>query len=66
MKILLTGASGFLGNAYAAAAIRRGHEVTGLANLTLNLHPIASKLKTQPINFNEQLEALTYTEPLQA
>lgn len=30
MKILLTGASGLLGNAYAAAALRRGHEVTGL------------------------------------
>jgi len=34
MKILLTGASGLLGNAYAEAAIRRGHEVTGLFNTT--------------------------------
>lgn len=30
MKILLTGASGFLGNHYARAARRRGHEVLGL------------------------------------
>ncbi|MEM8868069.1 MAG: SDR family oxidoreductase [Verrucomicrobiota bacterium] len=30
MKILLTGASGLLGNAYAEAAIRRDHEVIGL------------------------------------
>ena len=30
MKILLTGASGLLGNAYAEAAVRRGHNVTGL------------------------------------
>ncbi|PXA05683.1 NAD(P)-dependent oxidoreductase [Coraliomargarita sinensis] len=32
MKILLTGASGLLGNAYASAAVRRGHEVIALAN----------------------------------
>lgn len=32
MKILLTGASGLLGNAYALAALRRGHEVVGLYN----------------------------------
>ena len=32
MKILLTGASGLLGNAYALAAVRRGHEVIGLSN----------------------------------
>jgi dTDP-4-dehydrorhamnose reductase len=30
MKILLTGASGFLGHAYARAALRRGHSVTAL------------------------------------
>lgn len=32
MKILLTGASGLLGNTYASAAVRRGHEVIALAN----------------------------------
>ena len=32
MKILLTGASGLLGNAYALAAVRRGHEVIGISN----------------------------------
>lgn len=30
MKILVTGASGLLGHAYAEAAVRRGHQVTGL------------------------------------
>jgi len=34
MKILLTGASGLLGNAYALAAIRRNHEVVGFYNRT--------------------------------
>ena len=34
MKILLTGASGLLGHAYATAAIRRGHEVVAIANQT--------------------------------
>lgn len=32
MKILLIGASGLLGHAYALAAIRRGHQVTALFN----------------------------------
>jgi dTDP-4-dehydrorhamnose reductase len=32
MKILLTGASGLLGHAYAQAAIHRGHSVTALYN----------------------------------
>ncbi len=32
MKILLTGASGLLGNAYAEAAVRRGHALTALYN----------------------------------
>lgn len=35
MKILLTGASGLLGNAYALAAVRRGHEVIALTHQNL-------------------------------
>jgi len=36
------------------------------SNLTFNLHPIVSKLKTQPATFDEQLEELTCVEPLRA
>ncbi|MFT4901327.1 MAG: dTDP-4-dehydrorhamnose reductase [Lentimonas sp.] len=43
MKILLTGASGLLGNAYAEAAIRRGHEITAIYNTT---QPSASGIKS--------------------
>ncbi len=32
MKILITGASGLLGNAYTEAAVRRGHTITALYN----------------------------------
>jgi dTDP-4-dehydrorhamnose reductase len=32
MKILLTGATGLLGNAYALAAMRRGHAITALSH----------------------------------
>ncbi|MFU8847389.1 MAG: SDR family oxidoreductase [Opitutales bacterium] len=35
-------------------------------NLSFNLHPIVSKLKTQPENFDEQLETLTRIEPMRA
>lgn len=35
------------------------------SNLTFNLHPIVSKLKTQPQNFDAQLDELTHIEPLQ-
>ncbi len=35
-------------------------------NLTFNLHPIVSKLKTKPATFDEQLEELTATKPLNA
>lgn len=42
MKILLTGASGLLGNAYAAAAIRRGHRVTAVYNQS---KPIAAGIQ---------------------
>ncbi len=34
-------------------------------NLSFNLHPIVSKLKTRPLNFAEQLAELTRTDPLQ-
>ena len=36
------------------------------SNLTFNLHPIVSKLKTKPATFEQQLEALTHVEPLRA
>jgi len=36
------------------------------SNLSFNLHPIVSKLKTRPMNFEEQLEELTRADPLQA
>jgi dTDP-4-dehydrorhamnose reductase len=36
------------------------------SNLTFNLHPIVSKLKTKPATFEEQLEELTYVEPLRS
>ena len=42
MKILLTGASGLLGNAYAEAAVRRGHTLKALYN---SREPIAHGLK---------------------
>lgn len=35
-------------------------------NLAFNLNPIVSKVKTQPIDFQAQLEELTYIEPLRA
>lgn len=35
-------------------------------NLTFNLHPIVSKLKTKPATFEEQLEELTQIRPLNA
>jgi dTDP-4-dehydrorhamnose reductase len=36
------------------------------ANLTFNLHPIVSKLKTKQVDFDQQLEELTRIEPLNA
>jgi len=35
-------------------------------NLTFNLHPIVSKLKTKPASFEEQLKELTQIRPLNA
>lgn len=54
MKILLTGASGLLGNAYATAAVRRGHEVIALANTSA---PTARGLaRTLQLNLVETAE----------
>jgi dTDP-4-dehydrorhamnose reductase len=36
------------------------------AKLTFNLHPIVSKLKTKPVDFDAQLEELTRVQPLNA
>lgn len=36
------------------------------ANLSFNLYPLVSKLKTRPLNFKAQLEELTRIEPLNA
>jgi len=36
------------------------------SNLTFNLHPIVSKLKTKPVDFEAQLEELTRVEPINA
>ena len=36
------------------------------SNLTFNLHPIVSKLKTKPATFEEQLQELTDIEPLRS
>jgi dTDP-4-dehydrorhamnose reductase len=56
MKILLTGASGLLGHAYAQAAIRRGHAVTALYNQN---PPVANGL-TRTVQLDAaQPEALT-------
>ncbi|MDQ8193058.1 SDR family oxidoreductase [Coraliomargarita sp. SDUM461004] len=43
-----------------------GEDDTRPANLTFNLHPIVSKLKTKPVDFEAQLEELTRIEPLNA
>jgi dTDP-4-dehydrorhamnose reductase len=59
MKILLTGASGLLGNAYALAAIRRGHEVVGLYNTSIpNIEGLAN-LSQLDLSTTEELTRLT-------
>lgn len=56
MKILLTGASGLLGHAYAEAAVRRGHSVTAL----YHRHPPTARGLAQSIALDaQQLEKLT-------
>lgn len=56
MKILLTGASGLLGNAYAEAAIRRGHEIVAIRNKTT---PIANGIQQIETTCATDLEAIT-------
>ena len=56
MKILLTGASGLLGNAYAEAAIRRGHSITALYN---NREPIARGLERRIQIDAQELDKIT-------
>jgi nucleoside-diphosphate-sugar epimerase len=56
MKILLTGASGLLGNAYAEAAIRRGHQVIALYNTT---EPIARGIERSIQIDAQQLDKIT-------
>jgi len=56
MKILLTGASGLLGSAYADAAARRGHEVTALYHTREPDIPGLSRKLSLP---DTELEALT-------
>ncbi|CAI8355244.1 MAG: dTDP-4-dehydrorhamnose reductase [Opitutia bacterium UBA7350] len=56
MKILLTGATGLLGNAYAKAALRRGHSLNALSHTqACTLTGIASNPQLDASN----LEALT-------
>ena len=56
MKILLTGASGLLGNAYAEAASRRGHTITALYNTR---KPIAHGIKQCIQADAQELEKIT-------
>jgi dTDP-4-dehydrorhamnose reductase len=58
MKILLTGASGLLGNAYALAAIRRGHEVIGLYNSTAPKIASLSHLRQMDLSDTSELTRL--------
>ncbi len=56
MKILLTGASGLLGNAYAKAAIRRGHTLTALYN---SRKPVANGIENSIQVDAQELESIT-------
>ena len=56
MKILLTGASGLLGNAYAEVAIRRGHSIFALSS---HREPVAAGIE-QSIRIDaRELEQIT-------
>ena len=43
MKVLVTGAAGFIGSAVCEALHRRGHEVVGIDSLNETLYPAASR-----------------------
>lgn len=58
MKILLTGASGLLGNAYALAAIRRSHDVVGLYQTTAPQIKGLSHLKQLDLVDSDELTRL--------
>ena len=56
MKVLLTGASGLLGNACAEVAIRRGHNVTALSG---NRQPVAPGIERKLLIDARKLEQIT-------
>ena len=58
MKILITGASGLLGSAYAKAAVRRGHTVTALHYKNFPKEKGISKILQLDLTQTEQLTAL--------
>ena len=57
MKILLTGATGFIGSSFARLAISRGHEVTGLVRSGRTL---PADLKVKPLS--GELESISTKE----
>ena len=58
MKILITGASGLLGNAYTKAAVRRGHAVTALYYKNLPKEKGISKIRQLDLTQTEELTKL--------
>ena len=44
MKILVTGAGGFIGSSLCAGLMQEGHEVLGVDSLSPDLYPVAEKL----------------------
>lgn len=58
MNILLTGATGLLGHAYATAAIRRGHRITALSNTRISNIPGLADSRQIEGSENAQLTSL--------